>query len=138
MLITKTLLESHRACEPGMTWFLTRFPEEPHSEGVEYQTVLDALAAAGEVGYAQWLVSKIGSDGSVTRLESFTGSHLFVAGSLEVAEGVTLTGSLVVAGSLVAGWSIKAGESIKAGRYIDAGESIKAGEGYSVTEGGKS
>lgn len=52
MFITKELLKEKGACDAGTRWFLERFPD-----GVDYQELLNELAKANRVDWAQWALS---------------------------------------------------------------------------------
>ena len=119
MFITKDLLQEKGACQSGTRWFLEKFPN-----GVDYQDLLNALAAENNIEWAQWVLQNFGKLNAVMEVEELT-----IEGSLFFA------GTVIVKGKMKISKWLLAGEGIKAGLGIEAGEDIKAGEDFGIYAG---
>ena len=141
MKISISWLQEKNACPAGIEWFRKKYSEQ--LEGVEYQSVLDALAKENKDGWAEWLLTKAGSTNEVLEIEgNLTLEHsLFFAGSIKVSKNLSagwavIAGvSVIAGGSVTAGGDVTAGEDVKAGKAVTAGGSVTAGEDYGVYVG---
>ena len=103
--ITPEYLKGLGPCADGYRSFKKYFPE-----GGEYQKVLDKCAELNEIGYAGWLMDKIGPTEDVLEIESFDNpdKSLIFAGRIKIKEYAKAR--YVMAGcGIEAGWGIEAG-----------------------------
>ena len=133
MKITKSMLKDLRACDDGLEWFESNFPD-----GDEYQTVLDKLGSENNYSYAKWLMDRIPADNSVLQVDEIKiDGSLFFAGKIVVKKGIAVTGYLKAGQGIKAGEGIEAGQGIEAGWGIEAGQGIDAGDDYGIFAGVK-
>lgn len=146
-------------CFPGLEWWNAAYGERP----VDYQEVLNRLAAEARVDWARWLMHAIGApdtlhdiylpmdSGDILPIGRRKG-HAFFAGNV-VARDIDVKGTLLVAGRLIARQisasmitaegAIEAGDIDCSGNVICFGghikaasimaDNIRAGRGISVT-----
>jgi len=125
MFITKDLLQEKGACQSGTRWFLEKFPN-----GVDYQDLLNALAAENNIEWAQWVLQNFGKLNAVMEVEELTiEGSLFFAGTVIVKGKMKISKWLLAGEGIKAGLGIEAGEGIEAGLGIESDLGIKAGRG---------
>lgn len=95
-------MTGRNGCFPGLEWWQTTFGDGP----VDYQDVLNCLAAEDRVDWARWLMHEVGADkdndvtdGMLIRPVGSDRKHAFFAGDAKLRD-VTISGVLLVAGRL--------------------------------------
>lgn len=121
MNLTLDHMRQHKGCAPGLAWWEATFGEAP----VDYQHVLNELAAIDQVAWARWLMTAVGPDESTLRVGQSDAKHVFAAGTVDLVGIITLAGSLVAGGNIY-------GHTLTVGGLIAAGGSIDVAELYAV------
>ena len=79
--ITIDMLNAKGACMSGMRDFLDKYPESEYPQGVDYQELLDACAAADRDDYGSWLLDRIGRTNAVLEVDEINSEKsIFFAG----------------------------------------------------------
>lgn len=119
MLITLEHLDEWDATKELYEWFAGHFP----NGDIEYQYLLNTLAAEDYPGYANWVTDRAGPDyrGIIATTSGVCGKHLFAAGY------VSIIGEINIKGHLRAGRSIIVSEDIVVAGTIQSGGGVVAG-----------
>ena len=134
--ITIDMLNAKGACMSGMRDFLDKYPESEYPQGVDYQELLDACAAADRDDYGSWLLDIIGRTNAVLEVDEINSEKsIFFAGSIVCNGSIKCAKSITAGSGINAGNGITAGSGITAGRGITAGWGINAGNDYGIYAG---